>query len=177
MLEAQNEKNMQELKEKQFLESKITILNASSSRTKGLLNKLYNNGCIYIHPKYRNVVAIAQILEYYETGRRDCLEGVNGAYDLFETELRQNLIISNLSQIQKDLNVIQQNQRALYNELQSTNNLLNSMKQEMNQVNKSINDIKINSYITAYNTMAMAKNENAENYMKVHYVGMPYNSI
>lgn len=176
-MEDQNKRNALELEQKKMLELKISMLNTSLNHTNELLNKLYNRENVYIYPKYRNVVAIAQILEYYESGRRDCLEGVNGAYDLFETELRQNIIINNLSQIQNELNVIQQNQRVLFNELQSTNDLLNSLKQEMNQFNNNINEIKINSYITTYNTMAMAKNMSAENYIKAYYKSIPYNFI
>lgn len=176
-LNAQREKNARELKQKQTLEAKISIINGCLNQTYELLNKLYNVGDIYIYPKYRNIIAMAQILEYYESGRRDCLEGVNGAYDLFEAELRQNIIINSLSQIENTLDAIRQNQGVLYNELQRSNNLLISMKQDINQLTDNIDEMKINSYVTSYNTMAIAKNMNAENYMKVRYQKLPYDPV
>ncbi len=168
-IEAINRRKELELKEKGLLESKIKVLNSSLEETYRLLNNLYNVGDIYIYPKYRNIVAIAQILEYYESGRRDCLEGIDGAYDLYESELRQNIIIDKLTEIGKSLESIRQNQSVLYNELKHTNSILMSMENEMKQIGHSLDEVKINSYITAYNTTAVAKRVNAEEYMKMRY--------
>ena len=59
--------------------------------TESMLRKLYSKDIV--HQKYRNFIAISQIYEYFDTGRCTELEGPNGAYNLFESELRQNIII------------------------------------------------------------------------------------
>lgn len=58
------------------------------------LDSLYEMGIIY--PKYRNLVAVSTIYEYLSSGRCDRLDGPDGAYNLYEMELRQNIVIGQL---------------------------------------------------------------------------------
>ena len=112
------------------------------------LNKLYAQDIIF--PKYRNLVAIASIYEYLASGRCDKLEGSDGAYNLYEMELRQNIVIGQLSRIINNLERIKMNQYALYQELQQTNALVNKIV-----VNTDI--IRSSSIRTAYFTEITAK--------------------
>lgn len=77
---------------------------ATISNSEKLLTQLYAQDII--HPKYRNFLAIAQIYEYFDTGRCTELGGANGAYNLYESELRQNIIIDRLDVIVSQLQML-----------------------------------------------------------------------
>ena len=90
-------------------------LNASLANSNELLEQYYSVDVIF--PKYRNLPALTSIYEYLASGRCDELTGPNGAYNLYELELRQNTVISQLNTIISNLEQIQQNQQMLYREL------------------------------------------------------------
>lgn len=94
-----------------FNEVKTTLQNS--------LTKLYSQNVIYA--KYRNLVAVATIYEYFDSGRCTELEGPNGAYNMYEGELRSNIIICSLSQIIADLTQIKNGQYALYEQISRSN--------------------------------------------------------
>lgn len=114
-----------------------------------LLDKLYSMNII--HPKYRNFVAVAQFLEYLDTGRCTELEGPNGAYNLYETELRANIIIDKLDDIATQLSAYNQNMSTLISAISHTNRLLDDMS-------GCLNEIKANTALTAYNSQVAAFN-------------------
>lgn len=96
----------------------------------GALGKLYAENIIY--PKYRNMVAVTTIYEYLESGRCNRLEGPDGAYNLYEMELRQNIIIGQLSVIASNLEHIKENQFMLYNEIVAANDNTNFLLTNIN---------------------------------------------
>lgn len=105
------------------------------------LKELYDKDVIY--PKYRNMVAITAINEYLMSGRCFELEGPNGSYNLYEMELRQNIIIDKLSSIIDNLEQIRSNQYSLYQEMQKANLTVKGILQEVQGVND-------NAKLTAY---------------------------
>lgn len=109
------------------------------------LNRLYDECNIF--PKYRNIVAISAFLEYLSSGRCESLEGVNGAYNLYETEKRQNIVIDQLSIITNNLAAIMNNQYILYTTLSSANTTINNV---MNEVVNSTEEISDNTALSAY---------------------------
>lgn len=119
------------------------------------LDSLYEMGIIY--PKYRNLVAVSTIYEYLSSGRCDRLDGPDGAYNLYEMELRQNIVIGQLSSIVENLNQIRNNQFTLYNELVSANQSVASV----------LSDIGNNVKISAYQNEAAAKNAEALKYISL----------
>ena len=94
--------------------------------TKQTLKKMYDLDIIF--EKYRNMIAMTSIYEYYASGRCDRLEGPDGAYNLFESELRQNLIINRMDVIISRLDQIKDNQYILYKQMTETNNQLMEIK-------------------------------------------------
>ena len=96
-----------------------------------------------IFPKYRNMVAITTINEYLMSGRCYELEGPNGAYNLYEMELRQNIVINQLSNIISNLEQIRNNQYTLYQELTKANETVNDILRELRVVTE-------NTRLTAY---------------------------
>lgn len=72
------------------------------------LRRLYDLNII--HEKYRSLVPVTMFYEYFETGRCTTLTGHEGAYNLYEAELRQNIIIDKLDGIKDQLEDIKKNQ-------------------------------------------------------------------
>ena len=104
------------------------------------LKKLYDMDVIF--PKYRNLLAVAQIYEYIAAGRCSKLEGHEGAYNLYESELRQNIIIGKLDQAIQVLEEIRDTQYMIYSAIQESNKLLQQVAD--------------NTAATAYNTAVIA---------------------
>lgn len=65
---------------------------------------------------------------------------------------------------------VDQNQRLLHNKIQQSNQLIAALEQEMKQSNKIMDEVKINSYITAYNSTAIAKELGAMDYINTLYL-------
>ena len=119
------------------------------------LISLYEEGIIY--SKYRNLVAVSTIYEYLASGRCDQLEGPNGAYHLYEMELRQNIVIGQLSTITEHLEQIKENQYTLYYEIQNANRNSESMLSSIGD------DVKF----SAYQNAATAKNVETMRYISM----------
>ena len=79
------------------LSEQIAYAEASLSITKQTLESLYGLNLIY--PKYRNYTAIASFYEYFCSGRCKELTGHEGAYNIFEQEVRMGIIIDKLDAI------------------------------------------------------------------------------
>lgn len=140
-------------------------------------NELYSYGVVY--EKYHNVVAVSTFYEYLMSGRCEALEGVNGAYNLYESELRADLIIGRLDQITETLEQIRDNQYTLYSEMKKTNTHLSNlqytmdevvsgidgMKAELKDISENTKVIAYNTEVTAYYTKMTAELTNAMGYM------------
>ena len=124
------------------------------NETEKLLNTVYSKNII--HPKYRNFIAVAQIYEYFDTGRCDELGGANGAYNLFEQELRQNIIIDKLDKIIVQLEELNRTMSAICGAISYTNSLLNG-------ISSTLSSINANTAYTAYNTQCIAYNTKIAN--------------
>ena len=102
------------------------------------LDACYNQGIIY--SKYRNFVAVATMLEYLESGRCEQLDGPNGAYNLYEMEIRQNVVIAQLSQIVENLSGIQNSQYLLWEKISESQEEIASLLVDIKD------DTKIGNY-------------------------------
>ena len=118
-------------------------------QTKQLLKKYYDMGFIY--PKYRGLVPICTICEYLESGRCFSLIGPEGAYNLYESELRMNMIVSKLEDINNKLDVIIENQRMLIEELRKSN-------AQLQRISGTLDNIENNTALTEYHDSVTASN-------------------
>jgi len=200
-VESENRKNEEEYKAKvklikksfELTRSEVNKLNAPIREAQATLEKLYSLNIIF--PKYRNLAATCTILEYLESGRCDKLEGPDGAYNLFESELRQNLIISKLDEVIENLQYIQQNQFTLYQKLDSIDRNVSSISRKISslitvsdkilkntgsikaateniartteRIAKSTESIALTSAITAQYSEITAKNTEAIKYLSL----------
>ncbi len=132
-----------------------------------------------IFPKYHDLVAYSQFYEYFQSGRCTSLTGPDGAYNLYENELRQNIIIGKLDDISNSLEEIKQNQYMIYSELKSINSNISKLDDSMNKILGKVTEIgtnveairnsteimEENSRIAAYYTKKNAELTNALGYL------------
>ena len=129
--------------------------------TQAVLDKLYSVDVIY--PKYRNLPALTCIYEYLVTGRCDELAGPHGAYNLYEDEVRQNMVISQLNAIMENLEQIKGNQYLLYEQLTKIRRESEEITHELRMIHgyaAALTEISLfNTYyagISAANSAALA---------------------
>lgn len=103
--------------------------------------------------------------EYFASGRVTTLEGADGAYNLYESELRLNLIINKMDTIIKNLEDIKANQYALYNELKQTNTILTGISSDISELVSVSHEIATASKINAYYSKVTAQNSEALKYL------------
>lgn len=118
----------------------VEAMRTPLAETKRLLDELYSNDWVY--GKYRNMIAMTTMYEYFVTGRCSELTGPDGSYNLYEQEVRQNIIISQLDSINSQLEDIKANQYALYEELRKTNRLVSGVISELKDINRGVAEIR-----------------------------------
>ena len=123
----------------QILEKEISEAERLLKEVFAARNTLYAYNVVF--PKYRNIVALSTFCEYLMTGRCESLEGVNGAYNLYESECRTDMIISQLSMVIESLEQVKHNQYMIYSELQNIRSDLADLNCTMNAALKSIQSI------------------------------------
>ena len=114
-----------------------------------------------IYPKYLEFVVLTILAEYLESGRCSELTGPYGAYNLYESELRMNLVINNLEHISEKLEDIKQNQHMTYMVFNDISNKLDSLKastsERLDRLISAADEIERNSAISAHNTQMTAQ--------------------
>lgn len=138
--------------------TQLTQLNELRKTLISARDRLYSADIIYV--KYRDLVSISTIYEYFVSGRCSELEGKDGAYNLYESELRSNIIIDSLGQIASDLQQIKNGQFALYREMCISNRIVTDL----------LCDISNNTQMTGYYAKAAAVAASADRYI----VGMTW---
>lgn len=129
---------VKELLDKEIAETEALIKNTFIAR-----NKLYAYDIIF--EKYRDVVSLSSFYEYLMSGRCSTLEGTNGAYNIYEAEIRANRVIAKLDAVISALENIKQTQYMMYKELQNINASLDSLNSTMSCALKSIRCIEANT--------------------------------
>ena len=83
------------------------------------------------------------LYEYISSGRCSQLEGHEGAYNLYEQEIRMNLILSKLDDVLAHLDRIEGNQYELARAIRDGN-------AKANQIDQSIQTVERHTAVTAY---------------------------
>lgn len=154
-----------------LLQSQRTDVIKSLISSTETLKTVYEKNIIF--PKYRNLVMVCSLYEYICAGRCDTLEGHEGAYNILETEIRLDRIVSQLDQVIARLEQIQQNQFMLYSAIQNSNQRLSQimdstsrmasrlddfyngatpLNNQMAELNARIAELQASSALTAYHT-------------------------
>lgn len=134
------------------------------------LQKLYDKNIL--PSKYRNLTAVCAILEYFETDRCSSLGGADGAYNLYEAETRQNLIILKLDEVVERLDELKATMYRCCLAIERVSKQLNGIQRELKQLNATASkqlllqqeQVKFAALTTAY-TAATAANTEAIKYL------------
>lgn len=111
-------------------------------------------------------MAVCSICEYLESGRCSELSGPDGAYNLFEMEIRMNLVITQLNSVISKLDQIQANQVMLYDAISAGNQLTSQL---IGQTNECIRLGQYNAQqnaITAYYSRQTAQEVSFSNWLQ-----------
>ena len=125
-------------------------------KTYAARNELYAYDIVF--DKYRNPVALSSFYEYLMSGRCSALEGADGAYNIYESEIRANRVIAQLDAVVSSLEEIKHNQYMMYREMCRTNSLLENLNSTMDQALTSIQGIEANTTKIAENSAVIAHN-------------------
>lgn len=169
---------------RQKIEFEMKFVEDAIKETVSALQRLYSYGVVY--GKYRNQLALATFCDYLMSGRCDTLEGAAGAYNLYEQEIRADLIVSKLDKIIASLEQIKNNQYYIYSEIKKSNerlarieNLLvanNEVQKESlarlkeickntDGISKTLEEIAFNTEVTAYYSKQTKELTDALGYM------------
>ena len=130
-------------------------LQESLYSAKTVRDRIYSQDTIY--PKYRNLPALTSICEYLVTGRCAELTGPHGAYNLYEDEVRKDMVISQLSVVIENLESIKNNQYMLYEQVKSIRQNTDTMVCELRKISGYTFSIMQSSAISAYYSQITAK--------------------
>lgn len=120
------------------LNQAVTVYNQTCSTKE----QFYSIGIIF--KKYRNIVPVAMFHEYLMSGRCSQLEGHEGAYNIYEQELRMNLILEKLDDIIYHLDQIERNQYVLANTIREGNRKADHVRSLISNCSDSLNRIVSN---------------------------------
>lgn len=143
--------------EKMEIEGLTEVLSDNENKleeTAEVLKQYYDKNVVY--PKYREMVAICSICEYLESGRCFTLEGPDGAYNLYETEVRADLIIRKLDDVIRHLDRLSAGQQMLANIIRDSNDKIDRLTQSIDNIGGSLDNIEKSTALnTYYNKIAL----------------------
>lgn len=160
---AQNRNQVaREYPQKLSLQTELRKILDTYQTTSETLQKLYNYNVLY--PKYRNYVMVCSMYEYFASGRCTTLEGHEGAYNILESELRLDRIVSKLDDVIRNMNEIKRNQWTLYDSIQESNNTaqrlvascdnmanqISNIQAQGSEMNSRIANLQLTSALTLY---------------------------
>ena len=163
--------NLAAVIEKEIAENPIILLDAmldkeieeAKEEIKKLCDCKAQLAALGMYPKYLNIVALTTMAEYLETGRCSELTGADGAYNLYESEIRANRIVAQLDQIIDSLETIKANQYNTYRVLNSISydtgrmvSTIDRMAHSLENIDANTGAIKDNTEVIAYNTAKTA---------------------
>lgn len=115
------------------------------AQTEMILEKLYSNN--FILPKYQNFVSVSQIYEYLDTKKCD---EIDGAYNLFESELRQNTIVVNVDELVNQFEQFNSTMCYVVSSINQMNTILESISNQLGSIIPSLNTIQVNTILATY---------------------------
>lgn len=141
------------------------IIEEKINDTQQILDEYYSLNIVY--PKYRNFVAISSFYEYLSSGRCSQLTGHEGAYNIYETEIRLDRIIVKLDEIIERLDEIKSNQYMLYSEIKKANTQISALSDKISDAVYNLENIEKNTSVTAYYSKISSENTEFLKWMKI----------
>ena len=145
-----------DLAKKHFISDEIEKAKQVLNELIVVRDKLYSTEIVF--GKYHDLIALSSFYEYLISGRCDSLKGANGAYNIYENEIRANQVISQLSSVIESLEQIKSNQYMAYSQLKAINSSLSSISSKMDTALSSLDSIKSSNETTAQYMEKVAEN-------------------
>lgn len=153
----QNNRRVQQINwQMDSIRREIRIMEQNRNETVRVSNCYYDKNIIY--PKYRGLIPVASIYDYFKSGCCDCLTGHEGAYNKFDNELRMNLIISKLDDVLYKLDQIRNSQYMLYDAINYATQNSERLTNTVNMLANNMQSIAENQEVIAYNSRIAASN-------------------
>ncbi len=112
-----------------------------------------------VHPKYWDIIALSTILEYFVVGRCTELTGTDGAYNLYENEIRANRIITQLDNVIDSLDQIKKMQYRTYEVMKDIQDGTKAISEKLDiavssltKISEDTGAIRETAELIAYNT-------------------------
>lgn len=144
-------------KKNKIIALSVSKIKSAITNTQTELDILYASNFIY--PKYRNLIAIASMYEYLDSGRCNSLEGADGAYNIYELEVRLDRIITKLDIIISNLEQIRANQYYLYTAIKEMQPHIDRVTNTIIENTNKLNEVAVNTAVTAYTTQVIERNQ------------------
>ncbi len=130
------------------------------ARNVEMLKKAYQTeadlqSVLFVFPKYLDIVAVSKIYEYLVTGRVTSLTGANGAYTLYESEMRNNRTPTLAGVSRKTENIVAR-EFTIYNALSSVSKIMNEIGQKTEAAVNELNTSNTTEAVEEYNRSADA---------------------
>lgn len=129
--------------ERDVIQKKLTEV----SNTLEFLYSLRRNGSLCIHPQYKGLVPISVIHGYFDTGRASSLTGHEGAYNLYESEKLQGIIINKLSDLDSSIAKLNNSMYYVGEAIENCNRTLEQLEEGNYQLEKQISQFHHNMLV------------------------------
>lgn len=127
-----NERILVEANQKSIIiQDEISRAEASVDEIQEMLDGYYSADVVY--KKYRSLVPITMFYEYFDSGRCCNFQGIDGAYNIYENDIRMDNIISRLDDIISDLDSIRNHQCVLSDLIDKANQNIVELETAANQ--------------------------------------------
>lgn len=140
----------------ELLKTELSQALQTLKKTEDVLSQYYMWDAVY--PKYRGLIPIAMFCEYFASGRCSELTGPNGAYNIYENEIRLDLILVKLDDIINRLDQIQENQYMLASLIQDCNKEVQGLSRVVSSQTASLSRIEDRIEVSNYYNRITAAN-------------------
>lgn len=158
-LAADRKRVEQELEQKKRLSEILNEMIKKKEETEYVLSQYYEKDIIFC--KYRNLVAVCSFYEYFISGRCSTLTGHEGAYNIYENEIRLNGIYNRLDLVIEYLEDIKTNQHMIYEAIQEGNCITQQLVKESVRQSKLTENVLENAVIASHYAKIAADNSEA----------------
>ncbi len=166
-----------ELKKQRLLGNVIKQIENGLHQSQCNLKKLYSLSVL--HKDYQNKYAVSSMYGYFEKGITQSLAfdphtGDEGAYKIYERELREDIIITNTEEILNKLDIVIRNQYVLANQLENAQRSIEALYTKINhfavRFEQKTDRLIECAEITAYNSERAARELSFLNWATVIYL-------
>lgn len=148
-----------ELQQVASIKAYVNTIKKQLNDTQTALNKLY--ALNIINENYQGMIPIIMFCEYFRKELCYKLEGPNGAYRLYENDLKWGKMYAKIDEVLSKLDEIRETQEALYLEIERSNRLSNRLYNTAIETSKTMRNIEANSVTSAENSRITAQNARA----------------